>query len=173
MSRLVKMTAGSNQDLFSIPNMTKVGYVSVGETFADLKRDWYQSSSGASYPIYGSYTTVGWGDVVLQPFAVNNITLEGAYSSKFAKKVISPSQLIFETRRQVRVYSGTTLIETLTTGSEIRTDGTSTSGATYPDRLYITGYRRAGATQWKYFSSNTWAETGIRAGYYTWPSIKN
>lgn len=172
MPTLHKITSLSSQiDLYNLNNK-KVGYFGVGETFAksgSLHRD----EQNILYSVLYAYTTEGFSPCYQEAYSSGKMETSLAYSSKFAKKVISPSQLIFETRRQVRVYSGTTLIETLTTGSEIRTDGTSTSGATYPDRLYITGYRRAGATQWKYFSSNTWAETGIRAGYYTWPSIKN
>ncbi|MCT4776355.1 hypothetical protein NQG36_03720 [Exiguobacterium aquaticum] len=172
MPTLHKITSLSSQiDLYNLNNK-KVGYFGVGETFARSSY-LHTDQNYIKYSVIYAYTTEGFIPCYEEAYSSNKIGTSLAYGSKFAKRVISSSQLIFETRRQVRVYSGTTLIETLPTGSEIRTDGTSTSGATYPDRLYITGYRRAGATQWKYFSSNTWAETGIRAGYYTTPSIKN
>ncbi|MCT4776357.1 MULTISPECIES: hypothetical protein [Exiguobacterium] len=173
---LMKLKGTSNCDLYTTPDYVKVGYLSPGETYTEYGIEYF---SDKHYPItdyfkVASYTTVGWRATYACP--VRNLfkaEKELAYGASNAKRVISSSQIIFETRRQVRVYNGTTLIETLPTGSEIRTDGTSTAGYSQPDRLYITGYKRAGATQWKYFSSNTWAETGIKAGYYTWPSIKN
>lgn len=168
---LWKVTSVADNPRLQDLNGNTIGYIGQGETlaYAGIARDYWNYDSRMLY----AYTTKGFTVCFNPGHNSGKWTHELAYGQSNAKSVQSPSQLIFETRRQVRVYSGTTLIETLTTGSEIRTDGTSTAGSTYPDRLYITGYRRAGATQWKYFSSNTWAETGIRAGYYTWPSIKN
>lgn len=174
--KLMKLKGTTNVNIYRQSDIAKVGYLSPGETYTEMGESFYNKKyyPMESFMKVASYTTIGWSaSLGCDTRELYKHAKELAYGPQNAKYSISASQHVFETRRTIRIYSGTTLIDTIPSGSLIRTDGNSTAGYTQPDRLYITGYLRAGATIWRYFSSNTWAETGIKAGYYTWPSIKN
>jgi hypothetical protein len=125
---------------------------------------------GTGTNMKGYTASLGWAscyvnglDTIAQP----------AYSSRYAHSTISSSRYVFNVRRQCRIWdSNNNIITYLYAGDQIITDGTSTAGQTYPDRLYINGYIKSGSTTYYDISnSQRWCDTDINIGYSTDPTV--
>lgn len=65
----------------------------------------------------------------------------------------------FNVRRRTAVYIGTAFHTYLQAGDWVHTDGLSDCGQTYPERMWISGYTKAGSSIVK--RSNMWADVGL------------